>query len=74
MCLQSGENGCNTLKTASTAKKAKRSKEGARRQQKRLWVRQIFQTRSTRGEYHSLISEMRLGDHERFYKYFHKTP
>ena len=28
----------------------------------------------TRGEYHSLILEMRLGDHESFYRYFHMTP
>ena len=48
-----------------------RRRRGARRQQKRLWVRQIFQTRSTRGEYQA---EMRLGDHESFYKYFHMTP
>lgn len=26
------------------------------------------------GEYHVLVAEMRLGDHESFYKYFHMTP
>ena len=26
------------------------------------------------GEYHALIAEMRLSDHESFYKYFHMTP
>ena len=52
----------------------RRRQRRARRQQKRMWVRQIFQTRSTRGEYHPLIAEMRLGDHESFYKYFHMTP
>ena len=41
---------------------------------RRMWVRNIFQSRSTRGEYHSLVAEMRLGDHESFYKYFHMTP
>ena len=25
------------------------------------------------GEYHVVIAEMRLGDHENFYKYFHVT-
>ena len=52
----------------------RRRQRRARRQQKRMWVREIFQTRSTKGEYHSLIAEMRLGDHESFYKYFHMTP
>ena len=37
-------------------------------------MRKLFQNRSTRGEYHALISEMRLGDHESFYRYFHMTP
>ena len=26
------------------------------------------------GEYHALINEMRLADHESFYRYFHMTP
>ena len=39
-----------------------------------MWVRKIFQSRSTKGEYHSLVAEMRLGDHESFYRYFHMTP
>ena len=44
------------------------------RWKRRLWVREIFQSRATRGEYHALISEMRLSDHESFYRYFHMTP
>ena len=51
-----------------------RRRRNARRQQKKVWVRKIFQSRPTRGEYHSLILEMRLGDHESFYRYFHMTP
>ena len=52
----------------------RRSKRKFRRQQKRVWVRKIFQSRSTKGEYHALITEMKLSDHESFYRYFHMTP
>ena len=45
-----------------------------RTQQRRVWVRKIFQSRCTKGEYHALITEMRLGDHQSFYRYFHMTP
>ena len=45
-----------------------------RRRQKRMWVRKIFQSRSKKGEFHALIAEMTLVDHESFYKYFHMTP
>ena len=38
-----------------------------------LWLREIFQTRSERGEYHALIDKMRLIDHESYYRYFHMT-
>ena len=44
-----------------------------RRRQKRMWVRKIFQSRSKKGEFHALLAEMTLVDHE-FYKYFHMTP
>ena len=39
-----------------------------------MWVRKIFRTRRKKGEFHALIAEMQLGDHESFYKYFHMTP
>jgi len=45
-----------------------------RKGQRRFWVRDIFRTRNTKGEYHALILEMRLWDHENFYRYFHMTP
>ena len=45
----------------------------AKRPRRRTWVREIFKRRQTRGEYHSLITEMRLGDQESFYRYFHMT-
>ena len=45
-----------------------------RKRARSLWVREIFQRRTEMGEYHALISEMRLVDHESFYRYFHMTP
>ena len=46
----------------------------SKKQQRRMWVRKILKSRCTKGEYHALIAEMRLGDHESFYRYFHMTP
>ena len=51
-----------------------RRRRQRKRRPRRFWVRSIFQTRSTRGDFHSLISEMRLGDHYCFYRYFHMSP
>ena len=51
-----------------------RRRRRSSRQQRRQWVRTIFQSRRTKGEFHALIAEMRLKDHESFYKYFHMTP
>ena len=50
-----------------------RKRKGQRRLRSQ-WVRGIFQAREIRGEYHSLIAEMHLSDHESFYRYFHMTP
>ena len=44
------------------------------RRGKRTWVREIFRAQRTKGEYHTLINEMRLVDHSSFYKYFHMSP
>ena len=35
-----------------------------RRRKRSSWVRKIFESRQTMGEYHALIAEMRLSDHE----------
>ena len=51
-----------------------RRRRRRRRRQRQFWVRAIFQTRRTRGEFHSLVNEMRLGDHQSFYRYFHMSP
>ena len=37
-------------------------------------MRAIFQNWAIRGEYHSLVNEMRLVDHQSFYRYFHMSP
>ena len=44
------------------------------RRAKRCWIKKINRSRLLKGEYHSLIQEMRLSDHESFYKYFRMTP
>ena len=41
---------------------------------KRTWVRKINLKREKKGEYHALIQEMRLSDHDSFYKYFRMMP
>ena len=35
---------------------------------KRMWVRKIFRERKQKGEFHLLIKELRLHDHEYFFK------
>ena len=44
------------------------------RARKRTWVRKINIKRREKGEYHALIQEMRLSDHDSFYKYFRMRP
>ena len=51
-----------------------RRRRRRRRERKRIWVRDIFKKRLQLGEYHSLINEMRLTDHQSFYRYFHMSP
>ena len=52
----------------------RRHKRKRQRKLRSSWVRQIFQCRSTMGEYHALVQEMRLFDNDSFYKYFHMSP
>ena len=37
-------------------------------------MRPIFQLRNEHGEFHRLVREMQLGDHEYFFKYFRMYP
>ena len=39
-----------------------------------MWVRKIFFERPWKGEYHQLVQELKLHDHEFFYKQFRMTP
>ena len=69
------KDGCTeSEKTTSAASFYAKEAEKCQKTAKESVVRKIFQSRPTRGEYHSLILEMRLGDHESFYRYFHMTP
>ena len=52
----------------------RRRKRLMKRRPRSKWVREIFKCRSSFGEYHSLIKEMRLVDHFSFYRYFHMSP
>ena len=40
----------------------------------RIWVRKILLERRWKGEYHTLIKELILFDHELFYKQFRMSP
>ena len=42
--------------------------------QRRFWVRKIYAEREEKGEFHTLILEMKLGDHEMFFKQFRMLP
>ena len=40
----------------------------------RFWVRKIFKERKEKGEYHVLVKEAKLFDHELFFKMFRMLP
>ena len=39
-----------------------------KRKSPKFWIRKIFAERDQKGEYHSLVKEMKLIDHELFFK------
>ena len=41
---------------------------------KRFWVRKLFQHRRTHGEFNNLVRELKLHDHELFFKQFRMDP
>jgi hypothetical protein len=46
-----------------------------RKYKKRFWViKDILKSRKQLGEFHRLLQEMRLNDHESFFQYFRMTP
>ena len=49
-------------------KRRQLQKERLRKRKHRTWIRKIFTERSLKGEYHQLIQELKINDHEFFYK------
>ena len=45
-----------------------------RKNTKQMWVRKIFQDRHLKGEFHLLVNELRLFDHELFFVCFRMSP
>ena len=57
------------------AKKRELQKEGKLKIRKhRVWVRKILTERKSKGEYHVLVKELKLFDHEFFFKQFRMSP
>ena len=44
------------------------------RKKKRFWVRKLYAERLLKGEFHLLVRDLRLHDHEYFFKYFRMSP
>ena len=45
-----------------------------RRYSKKVWVRRVFAERKEKGAYNNLVREIRLHDHEFFFKMLRTTP
>ena len=45
-----------------------------KKKQKKFWVRPIFRERRLKGEFHTLIQDLKLFDSEYFFKQFRMTP
>ena len=41
---------------------------------KRFWVRQLYQERKQKGDFHLLIQDLKLYDHQIFFQYFRMSP
>ena len=52
----------------------RRRKRLKNKYKKRFWVRKIFKERNQKGEYHLLVKDLRLFDHEFFFKNFRMLP
>ncbi|CAB4027184.1 Hypothetical predicted protein [Paramuricea clavata] len=51
-----------------------RRRKQRRKYRKIFWVRKIFAERKHKGEFHCLVQEMKLFDHELFFKHFRMLP
>ena len=50
-------------------------KDKKKRQRKhQFWIRQIYRERKEKGEFHQLVLEMKLCDHQLFFRYFRMLP
>ena len=45
-----------------------------RKRTARFWIRHIYKQRKLKGEFHTLVKEAALFDHEYFFKLFRMTP
>ena len=45
-----------------------------KKKQRKFWVRSIFRERKLKGEFHTLIQDLKLFDTEYFFKQFRMTP
>ncbi len=45
-----------------------------RKYKKRFWVKDFLKSQNQLGEFHRLLEEMRLNDHESFFQYFRMSP
>ena len=52
----------------------RRKKKRLMKYKKRFWVLEIFQEREDKGEFHSLVKQLMLVDHELFFKMFRLMP
>ena len=52
----------------------RKRKEALEKEKRRFWVRRLFAERQTKGEFHTLIADMKLFDHEYFQKQFRMLP
>ena len=52
----------------------RRLQQAKEKRTSRFWVRDIYKLRKERGEFHSLLKEAALFDHEYFIKLFWMTP
>ena len=52
----------------------RRTKRRQQKYKKNFWVRKIFQERTSKGEYHLLVQDLKLFDHLYFFQCFRMTP
>ena len=52
----------------------RKHRKNRKKNNRRFWIRRLYDERSTKGEYEMLLSDLRLHDHEMFFRYFRKLP